>query len=322
MNYFSNLKKGHIILFFFVLYVILYTAIVKSPLLGAGDKMLWHPEKKLSLLQYLKYSRFWLTVTFGLIGGMLLMLIKIKWWLRTILMVMVFIFLGILPAIDSLRCALQNPSPLCALIKPMLILKSGNTNIPLKFIVSVSTIGIFSIAGNKLFCGWICPIGAIQEAINLLPLPVKKIKLSFFWTNIFRILLFLLFIPILYLTGSVLYDFFNPFAPLRWGISADFLALYSIFFIGIVLIASIYLYRPYCYMICPIGFITWLMELITPVKVRINRERCDECKICVDETSCPTVTSILEDRVIRPDCHSCGRCIDICPHDALSFRCK
>jgi len=303
-----------------LLLIVTLVLLVQNFCLGSEDKMLWHPQRKLTLLEYLQYSRLWITILFGLGGAALLMFIKMKRWLRGTLMVLVFCIFGILPALSGLRCALREPSPLCTLIKPILILKSGNPNLPLKFIVSIVAIGALSLFGNKLFCSWVCPIGAIQEAVNYIPLRAQKIKLPFFWMNIIRALLIILFVPVLYLTGQILYDLFNPFAPLRWGIS-DPLAIYSLAFLGITLVASVYLYRPYCYLICPIGIITWILEQVTPLKIRLNRERCTDCRICIEQTPCPTVESIIQEKRIRPDCHCCGRCIEVCPTDALQFRC-
>jgi polyferredoxin len=304
-----------------LLLIITLVLLVQNFGLGSEDKLLWHPQKKLTLLEYLQYSHLWVTILFGLGGAALLMFIKMKRWLRGTLMVLVFFIFGILPALSGLRCALREPSPLCALIRPTLILKSGNPNLPFKFIVTIVAIGALSLVGNKLFCSWVCPIGALQEAVNFIPLKVKKMKLPFFWMNIIRALLIILFLPVLYLTGQILYDLVNPFIPLRWGIS-DPLAIYSLAFLGVTLVASVYLYRPYCYLICPIGIIIWILEQVTPLKVRFYRERCNDCRICIEQTPCPTVESIIQEKRIRPDCHSCGRCIEVCPTDALQFRCK
>ncbi|MDY6967599.1 MAG: 4Fe-4S binding protein [Spirochaetota bacterium] len=180
------------------------------------------------------------------------------------------------------------------------------------------TISILSLIGNKIFCGWVCPVGAFQEIINLSPFFSKrKIKIAFWKSNLVRLILFAAFIPILLLMGRIIY--FNPFAPVRWGISGNNWEFYSWFLLSAMLVASFFIYRPYCYFICPIGLITWLLEQISPNKIIYFREKCSNCKTCIKDSSCPTVESILQEKHILPDCHSCGKCVEVCPNDALKF---
>ncbi|MDY6934619.1 MAG: 4Fe-4S binding protein [Spirochaetota bacterium] len=248
------------------------------------------------------------------------MLFKVTTRLRAAIMTLVFIVFAIILDYSGLKCALKMPSPLCSLTRPFLFIKSGNLDIPLKFIIALSTIGILSLIGNKLFCGWVCPIGAIQEMMNLIPFSGKRIKIPFLWMNLVRVTLFVSFIPILFVLGRVIY--FNPFAPIRLGFTADFWTIYSWVFLIIIVIISFFIYRPYCYFICPIGLITWLLERISPIKIRYHKEICSECKTCITHTNCPTVESIINEKRIRPDCHSCGKCIEVCPNNALKFNFK
>lgn len=285
-----------------------------------SDGALWHVRNTLTLEQFLRFSNIWHTIVFCVAGGILLMFVRLKDWARGLLMVAVFVVFAILPVYSGLRCGMKEPSPLCALVKPFILYSNPNPNLPpLKYTVTLSIIGIFSIAGNKLFCSWVCPIGAVQEVVNLIPLPVKKIKLPFFWTNLLRIVLLVLFFPLFFGFGVILFNYFNPFAPLRWGFGSDFLTVYSWIFLGIVLVLSLFLFRPYCYLACPVGLLSWLGEFITPLRIRVNRERCTRCMKCRDETNCPAIEPIIKEKRVRPDCHSCGRCIALCPEGALSF---
>lgn len=321
MHYFNETRERPFKIFLFIFFlfsIILPIFIMCFFAFASNDKLLWHPGKRLTLGAYLLYSHLWLTFVFCLVGCMILMFVKLKSWMRASLLVLVFIAFAIIPAYSGLSCTLRMPSPLCVVIRPLLIIKSGNPNFPIKFSATILSIVILSVLGNKLFCSWVCPIGALQELLNLIPFPIKRIKIPFIRMNLVRVLLFIAFFPTFFILGRIIY--FNPFAPMRWGITADPWMIYSLVFLGIVLAASFLLYRPYCYFICPIGLITWLLEHISRLKIRYYKERCNSCKTCVLQTNCPTVAPILEEKRILPDCHSCGKCIEVCPNDALKFR--
>jgi polyferredoxin len=208
-----------------------------------------------------------------------------------------------------------HPSPLCTVTKPFLFVKAG-FSIPIVFFATFAAIAVLSIAGNKLFCGWVCPIGALQELAHRVPLPSNlKKRLPFKVTNTIRVLLAVAFAPVVVFAGVSIYDYFNPFEMLHWHYYFDL-----VYIVGAVLIASFFIFRPFCYLICPLGLLTWILEHMSIVKVKVDMEKCTECDICVDESPCPSVRAILDRRVSRPDCHACGRCIELCPEDALKFR--
>ncbi len=163
--------------------------------------------------------RVWVGAIFCLIGMGLLM----KSWahrrLRSIILGAVFTLFGILPALPLGKFASGmglHPSPVCTITKPFMFLNAGG-GVPVIFITILAFIAVFSIIGNKLFCGWACPIGAIQELFNQIPLPKKlKIILSFRVTNPIRITIFLVFLTLVFASGTGIYGYFNPFHFLHW----------------------------------------------------------------------------------------------------------
>lgn len=167
-----------------------------------------------------------------------------------------------------------------------------------------------AIVGNKLVCGWACPFGALQELAYSLP-AIRRAKLPFWLSNSIRATLFVLMLLLLFgvagdRKGFVLYHQMNPFNLFdldfeSWAIAAT---------VALSLALSLTVYRPFCQLICPFGFISWLAERFSLTRVRINRERCDECGAC--GLACPTGAAkhLEQRRVFRADCYSCARCLN------------
>jgi NAD-dependent dihydropyrimidine dehydrogenase PreA subunit len=244
----------------------------------------------------------------ALLGLVLLKTVKINQNTRTILMCFTFLLFGVL-------VIMREPSPLRAVVDPLTSMLTGSM-IPYKKLTMLLFISGLSIIGSKLFCGWVCPFGALQEIVNKVSVPYKT-KLSFKITNSIRASLFIISSIMVFTIGSDLfkYQILNPFELFEWEFG-----LILAFLIGVILIASIFVYRPYCYIICPVGFLTWLLEYLSIFRLRVDRNKCNDCEICISKSPCPAIKSILNNDIVRPDCYSCGICIEACPKDALEFR--
>ena len=246
----------------------------------------------------------------ALAGLILLRTTKINWNIRSLLMCAVFLLFGVL-------VIMHQPSPLRAVVDPVTALVTGSA-ITLKKTTTLIFIGGLSVIGAKLFCGWVCPFGALQEIVNRIPAPYgKKIKLPFKISNGIRISIFVISLIMILATGSDLYTYhniLNPFELFNWHFELVLAVL-----VGAVLVASVFVYRPFCYLVCPVGLLTWLLEHISIFRVRLDPGKCNHCKKCIRMSPCPSVKAIVDGDKLRPDCFACGVCIDACPTDALAF---
>ncbi|MCF7878799.1 MAG: 4Fe-4S binding protein [Candidatus Omnitrophica bacterium] len=182
---------------------------------------------------------------------------------------------------------------------------------------------ILAIVGNKLICGWACPFGALQELIYSIPIlkKIKKHKLPFVITNSIRGGLFILMPLFLFgiiggREGFVIYHYLNPFNLFDF----DFESLSILLTVVIVLVAAFFVYRPFCQLICPFGFISWIFEKITISKVQIDKEKCVKCGICVKECPLEAAKGRVNQSKFPADCFSCGRCLNVCPYDAIKYK--
>ena len=181
---------------------------------------------------------------------------------------------------------------------------------------------LLSIIGNKLLCGWACPFGAIQELFYSLPIlrKMKKKKIPFWLTNTIRSGLFLVTLLFLFgivggKKGFVIYHYLNPFNLFN----LDFEHWLILFSVIVFLVLSFFVYRPFCHLICPFGFISWIAERLSLTRVNIDHQKCTNCGACI--RACPTEAAKgkVSDKLFGADCFSCARCLNVCPVDAIRY---
>ena len=181
---------------------------------------------------------------------------------------------------------------------------------------------VLAIIGNKLICGWACPFGALQELVYSFPIlrKMKQWKAPFWLTNairggLFCVVLLFLFGIVGGRKGFVIYHYLNPFN------------LFNLHFdhwlILVTVVASLALafftYRPFCHLICPFGFVSWIAEQISLTRIKIDYEKCTNCGLCIK--ACPTEAAKdrVSDKLFGADCFSCARCLNVCPQDAIRY---
>lgn len=265
-----------------------------------------------------KYLVYYLLVAMGLI---LLFRSRIQRWIRNSILFTAFFVLGgiiviLVPSLD--RALGMHPSPMCSLgrLLQMAILRGVYPQI---LIVSLCVMLGLSLIGKKLFCGWACPLGALQELIYSFRWVKKVPNLPFRLTNWIRAYLFAAFVLGLAIYGVYLYGGINAFELMHWELDYFEVTLG----LGILLMVSLFYYRPYCYVICPIGLASWLLERFSFLGIRFQKQRCTSCHACLKASPCPSLEPLIEEKKgWLPDCTSCGLCVNSCLEGALKFGLK
>jgi len=176
---------------------------------------------------------------------------------------------------------------------------------------------------GRIFCGYACPLGAIQELMskfqfksNLKDQKNKKIvsvnsKVTFY----IRIGYFVIFVGAGIVWGLAALHYMNIFLGFQIFKNPGFpLMGIPAILVGIIIITSIFIYRPWCRLFCPFGALADHTSRFSLFKLR-RTEDCTDCGLC--EKICPTQEA--ERDASKGECYLCNRCVDICPHAALEF---
>ena len=274
-------------------------------------------QSKKGFLDFLLSAKYLAVLIVAAVGIAAIWMSKLSFKVRLVLMSVSFILFGVITIFAP--WLFITPSPVCASTKPFLY------GFKPQFLATLSVIGVMSLAVGKGFCGTACPVGALQELLYRIPLfkKLKQKKVSFKITNTVRILLFVLFVIVAFAFATSTYFYYNLFDLIHWEFIMPWFDFFLfIAFLVIILGVSLFSYRPFCYFICPMGLYTWVLEHIAPLKVRLNKDACNNCSVCEKASPCNAVKGIVEGNKLRADCHLCGDCIKSCSKSALYFGLK
>jgi len=102
------------------------------------------------------------------------------------------------------------------------------------------------------------------------------------------------------------------------------IAIFVLLFVGLVIVLPLLTKRRIqCGLFCPFGAMQSFLNKINVFEVRIDPEKCSQCKKCIRE--CPTFSldeSSLESGKPLMTCTKCAQCVDTCPQGAISYHIK
>ncbi len=176
------------------------------------------------------------------------------------------------------------------------------TDLPLLAMVSFTV--VTTLVWGRVFCGYLCPFGALQDFLTLLvPESLQRVPGS----RAHRRGLWVKYGVLVILIGATaaglrlpLYAYVEPFgtvfffstSAVLWGIAVAVLA------------ASAVIPRFYCRYLCPLGAALAVGSVLAPSRIR-RVEHCDHCKVC--EQHCPT-GAIVGPEIDFKECVRCSDC--------------
>jgi hypothetical protein len=191
--------------------------------------------------------------------------------------------------------------------------KTNESNLWMFLAVAGSTI-LF----GALFCGWLCPLGSVQDWVGRVGKKIfKKHYNHFVPKKLDRLLGYLRYIVLLLIVIdttrmlSLTFAKVDPYYALFhfWTGEALFSAIAVLL---LVLAASLFVERPWCRWFCPFGGVLGLLQLIAPWKIRRNTDLCTSCGLCTRACSV-NIDVAKKVTVLDTRCNRCGECLAACP---------
>ena len=207
-----------------------------------------------------------------------------------------------------------------------------------KFRFSYYITGILILLGvllGRFICGFLCPFGWLQELLHKIPSPkcsTKRLK-PLRYLKYAVLLIMVVLLPALvvnemgmgdpffckYLCPQGVLEGAIPLSLTNAGIRAALGKLFtwkSCVLLAVVL-GSVFMYRPFCKWLCPLGAFYALLNKVSLFQMRVDTSECVSCGACarackmdVDITKSPNHT----------ECIRCGMCMKACPKDAISYK--
>ncbi len=193
----------------------------------------------------------------------------------------------------------------------------------------IGIIVLFGLLLGRTICGFLCPVGLIQELLYKIKTPkLKKGKVTRILSYFKYVLLVVLVIALPIMISSPTFCklicpagviegavglLANPsntdmFASLGGLFSWKFCLMIAI------LVASVFIFRFFCRFFCPLGALYGLFNKISLIGVKFDKTKCTDCGLCVSH--CKMDIRHVGDH----ECINCGECIAVCPTKAISWK--
>lgn len=180
-------------------------------------------------------------------------------------------------------------------------------------VILMGLIFLLAVLFGPVFCGWVCPLGTIQEWVGKLGRKLFGKKYNHFipWKldRHMRHLRYGVFIWVIFVTarsGQLLFERVDPYNALFtfWTKEA---ALPSLIILALTLGASLLIERPWCKYLCPYGVLLGIFNKFRLFKIIRNGESCISCGKC--DRSCPMNIPVSTRKSVKDcQCISCLKC--------------
>lgn len=186
----------------------------------------------------------------------------------------------------------------------------------------IGIIAVSALAAGRVFCGWACPMGAVQDLLGRIPkLRAVRLPRSGRADRVLKALKYVMLV----VAVVGFYALNKRFAiPVRghgdWSLDAvrvswltydTFSQVRVLLIVGGVVFA-LAVTRAWCRYLCPLGALLTLGNRISLFRLRRDKVLCSGCNKYPRECrTCATPGTV--------DCVLCGDCIEGCPRSAIAF---
>ena len=166
---------------------------------------------------------------------------------------------------------------------------------------------------GPVFCGWVCPLGTIQEWVASLGKKIfKKRRYNHFIPakvdRILRYVRYLVLAWVIYMTattGTLFFESVDPYYALFNFWSSE-VAVGGLIVLGVTLLASLFVERPWCKYACPYGAVLGITNLFRVFSIRRTASTCKLDGAC--DITCPMNINVSSKSIVRD--HQCISCLE------------
>ncbi len=192
---------------------------------------------------------------------------------------------------------------------------------------------LFGVMLGRFICGFLCPFGWFQDLIHKIPTPkfsTKKLKLLTYLKYII-LAVAVIALPILLINKAGIASpyfckYICPQGILEGGIPLSIadsriratlgkLFTFKLIILISVIVLSIFLYRPFCKWICPLGAFYSLFNKVSLLSYAVDPNKCISCGKC--SRTCKMEVDITKNDA-HTECIRCAECVKVCPTKAIS----
>lgn len=209
-----------------------------------------------------------------------------------------------------------------------------------QYSASFYALGFLAIVGvfvGRLVCGFLCLFGFLQDLLYKIPAP--KLRVPKRLDRVLRKAKYLVLVFLVLLLPAVATNNFGlgspwfceylcPAGTIEAGIpliatNPSLQAMLGALFdwkLGVaiaILVLAVFVSRPFCKYLCPLGAIYGLMNRISFVKLAVNDRACIQCGRCAE--ACPMDVEAPERIPTSAECIRCGVCKSVCPASAIRW---
>jgi polyferredoxin len=183
---------------------------------------------------------------------------------------------------------------------------------PLMVILAGYTLVSVVLIGRGVFCGWLCPFGALQELLGQLsralgvpqwnPSDALRKRL---WMGKYIAAAVVLALTITAIDQSGASTEIEPF---KTAITARFVRSWPyVLYAGALLAIGLFSERAYCRFLCPLGGVLAFLDRLHLIELLKRRPECgNPCHLC--ERSCPVRAIESTGKIVTAECFQCLDC--------------
>ncbi|MBI5102311.1 MAG: 4Fe-4S binding protein [Nitrospirae bacterium] len=182
---------------------------------------------------------------------------------------------------------------------------------------------LMAVLLKKGFCGWICPVGALSDALYRIRLRIFSRRFAMNrWVDYplrsikYLLLSLFVYIIVIKMDPPAIFSFiegdYYRVADVKMLYFFTMMTKTTMYSLALLFVLSVIYRNFWCRYLCPYGGLLGLLSMVSPLKIRRADEACIHCHRCT--RSCPSLIPVEDLTIVRtPECTGCLTCVSQCP---------